>query len=90
MIGNNLVVNKTSNEDINKDCKIDKPRELKLHLINNNDEDIKNVRYSKPNKKLRKSSPNLLLTTSLMSISQNENIKSITYPEKSTSNFEYI
>jgi hypothetical protein len=90
IIGNNLVANKTSNEDINKDCKIDKPRELKLHLINNNDEDIKNVRYSKPNKKLRKLSPNLLLTTSLMSISQNENIKSITYPEKSTSNFEYI
>ena len=92
IIGNNLLFNQTSNENINinKDSSTNRPQKLKFHLFNNNDEDIKKINYPKTNKRPRKNSSNLILSTSTISVSQNENIKSITYPEKSTSNFEYI
>ena len=94
IIGNNLFINKSSNINSNVNIikdhnKYTTPR-LKSHLFNENDEDIQKIRYTKPKKGFRKSSPNLLLSTSTISVSQNENIKSITYLEKSTSNYEYI
>ena len=92
IIGNNLFVNKSSNiiSDINKDSDISANPVIKLRLYNDNDEDIKKMKYSKPNIRFRKNSPNLLLSTSTISVSKNESIKSITYPEKSTTNHEYI
>ena len=91
IIGNNLFINQTTTTNLNNiDIKKDNARALKLHLLNTNDEDIKKIRYTKPSNKIKKQSHNLFLSTSSMSISQNENIKSITYPEKSTSNYEYI
>ena len=92
IIGNNLFLDKTTNESIcaNKDSYKNKNNKLKLYLYNENDEDIKKTNLTKPENKNIKPSHNLLLSTSTLSVSQNENIKSITYPEKSTLNNEYI
>ena len=90
IMGNNLFANQTSNTNIINDSKIAQTPTHKLRLFNDNDEDIKNTKYPNPKNKIKRSSPNLLLSTSSMSISQNENIKSIIYLEKSTSNFECI
>jgi len=94
IIGNNLLFNQTSNTNVNntnKDSFINRPNTLKLHLFNENDEDIKKGKNRKSNNNNQRNlSPNLLVSTSSISISQNENIKSMSYPEKSTSNCEYI
>ena len=93
IIGNNLLFNQTSNTNMNntnKDSFINRPNTLKLHLFNDNDEDIKKVKNRKINNKQSKHSTNLVLSTSTISVSQNENIKSMSYPEKSAFNYEYI
>ena len=94
IIGNNLFINRTSTTNLNnKESKIETARTLKLHLYNTNDEDLKKPYYIKPynkHNKIKKPTNNLFLSTSTISLSQNENIKSKTYPEKSTSNFDFI
>lgn len=94
IIGNNFFINRTTTTNLNNiDSKIDTERTLKLHLYNTNDDDLKKNYSIKPynkNNKIKKQKSNLILTTSTISLSQNENIKSITYPEKSASNFDFI
>ena len=92
IIKNNLLFNQTSNENINKnkDSFTEMTPKLKFHLFNNNDEDIKKIKRPKKNNRSRKTSSNLLLSTSTLSVSQNENIKSMTHLEKSPSNYDYI
>ena len=94
IIGNNFFINRTTTTNLNNiDSKIDTERTLKLHLYNTNDDDLKKNYSIKPynkNNKIKKQKSNLILSTSTISLSQNENIKSITYPEKSASNFDFI
>ena len=94
IIGNNFFINRTTTTNLNNiESKIDTERTLKLHLYNNNDDDLKKNYSIKPynkNNKIKKQKSNLILSTSTISLSQNENIKSITYPEKSASNFDFI
>ena len=94
IIGNNFFINRTTTTNLNNiDSKIDTERTLKLHLYNTNDDDLKRNYSIKPynkNNKIKKQKSNLILSTSTISLSQNENIKSITYPEKSASNFDFI
>ena len=94
IIGNNFFINRTTTTNLNNiESKIDTERTLKLHLYNTNDDDLKKNYSIKPynkNNKIKKQKSNLILSTSTISLSQNENIKSITYPEKSASNFDFI
>ena len=94
IIGNNFFINRTTTTNLNNiESKIDTERTLKLHLYNTNDDDLKKNHSIKPynkNNKIKKQKSNLILSTSTISLSQNENIKSITYPEKSASNFDFI
>ena len=94
IIGNNFFINRTTTTNLNNiESKIDTERTLKLHLYNNNDDDLKKNYSIKPynkNNKIKKQKSNLIISTSTISLSQNENIKSITYPEKSASNFDFI
>ena len=90
IIGNNLFLDKSTNVDINKDSYKNKNNKLKLYLYNENDEDIKKINLTKPENKQIKHPSRLILSTSTLSVSQNENIRSITYPEKSIFNNEYI
>ena len=94
IIGNNFFINRTTTTNLNNiEYKIDTERTLKLHLYNTNDDDLKKNYSIKPynkNNKIKKQKSNLILSTSTISLSQNENIKSITYPEKSASNFDFI
>ena len=91
IIGNNFFINRTSTTNLNnKDSKRESTKTLKLHLYNNNDEDLKKSYYIKPSNKIKEPKNNFFLSTSTISLSQNENIKTVTYPEKSISNFEYI
>ena len=89
-IGNSSHHNKSSNINMFKETKKPKAGKLKLYLLNENDEDINKLRYMKPNNKLRKATPNLILSTSTLSVSQNENINTVNYQENSDSNIEYI
>ena len=90
IIGNNLFLDKSTNVNINKDSYKNKNNKLKLYLYNENDEDIKKINLTKPENKQIKHPSRLILSTSTLSVSQNENIRSITYPEKSIFNNEYI
>ena len=90
IIGNNLFLDKSTNVNINKDSYKNKNNKLKLYLYNENDEDIKKINLTKPENKQIKHPTRLILSTSTLSVSQNENIRSITYPEKSIFNNEYI
>ena len=94
IIGNNFFINRATTTNLNNiESKIDTERTLKLHLYNTNDDDLKKNYSIKPynkNNKIKKQKSNLILSTSTISLSQNENIKSITYPEKSASNFDFI
>ena len=94
IIGNNFFINRTTTTNLNNiESKIDTERTLKLHLYNTNDDDLKKNYSIKPynkNNKIKKQKSNLILSTSTISLSQNENIKSIAYPEKSASNFDFI
>ena len=94
IIGNNFFINRTTTTNLNNiESKIDTERTLKLHLYNTNDDDLKKNYSIKPynkNNKIKKQKSNLIISTSTISLSQNENIKSITYPEKSASNFDFI
>ena len=90
IIGNNLFLDKSTNVNINKDSFKNKNNKLKLYLYNENDEDIKKINLTKPENKQIKHPSRLILSTSTLSVSQNENIRSITYPEKSIFNNEYI
>ena len=90
IIGNNLFLDKSTNVNINKDSYKNKNDKLKLYLYNENDEDIKKINLTKPENKQIKHPSRLILSTSTLSVSQNENIRSITYPEKSIFNNEYI
>jgi hypothetical protein len=90
IIGNNLFLDKSTNVNINKDSYKNKNNKPKLYLYNENDEDIKKINLTKPENKQIKHPSRLILSTSTLSVSQNENIRSITYPEKSIFNNEYI